>query len=385
MRAVDAIFLRTLRGSHRPVFRARVITTYQTGVQPDGDLIDIVDSNGEVSQSSTADIRSSLTLTVPEPWPKSATDHLAPYGNEIYIERGLAYGNGQTVWVGLGYYRINTPQQDIVPDGPVTITGSDRMAGVIDSKFIRPQQFSQTMTRRQLSEFLVQDALGPQAVVEWDDPAVADAVIGRPLVVEQDRYGALKDLADSVGKSVFFDYRGVCLFRTRPDITGVASWTVDAGGNGVMVSMSRNLTRDGVFNAVVCTGEGADTNTPAYAVVADYSENSPTRYGGRFGKVPDFYSSPLVVTQAQAVTAGTERLKTQLGLPYKVVLSLVPNPALEPEDIIAVSYPDRARSLSLQTEKHIIDTIRHPIGVGAGAQSIETRQQPKILVGEVPL
>ena len=383
MRAVDATFLRTLRGSHKPVFRAQVITTYQTGVTPTGTLLDVVDGNGEVSQSASADIRSALTLTVTAKWPTAASDLLAPYGNEIYIERGLAYGNGQTVWVGLGYYRINTPQQELVPDGPVTITGSDRMAGVIDAKFIRPQQFSQTMTRRQLSEFLVQDALGPLAVVEWDDPAVADAPIGRPIVVEQDRYGVLKDLADSVGKSVFFDYRGICLFRTRPDITGAASFTVDAGRNGVMVSMSRNLTRDGVYNAVVCTGEGADTNTPAYAVVADFSDDSPTRYGGRFGKVPDFYSSPLIVTQAQAVTAGTERLKTQLGLPYKVTLGLVPNPALEPEDVIAVAYPNRARSQNLLTEKHVIDTIRHPLGVAAGAQSIETRQQPKILVGEV--
>ena len=343
MRAVSPRFLRTLRGPHRAVFRARVCTTYQEGVNPDhAGFLDVVDQTGEVSQSASQDIRTALTMTTATKWPTSADDLLAPYGNEIFVERGVQFGNGQTEWVGLGYFRINTPEQDIVPDGPVSITGSDRWAGIQDAEFLRPRQFAATMTRRQLSELLIREVYNG-ATVLWDDPLVADAPIGRDLVVETDRAGTLKELFSSVGKKGYFRYDGVFTILTPPDVTGAAVWTIDAGSNGVLVDISRNLSREGVYNAVVATGEAADTNTPAYGTAADFGENSPTRYGGRFGIVPTRISSPLILTNAQAVTAATAHLKKVLGLPYQVKVSSVPNPALEADDVVAVAYPDRAR------------------------------------------
>jgi hypothetical protein len=383
VRPVTQQFLTTVRGSHRPAFLARVVTTFQTGTQPTGTDIDIADNGGSVDFSASQPIRATLSLTTPTKWPLAADDLMAPYGNEIYVWRGVAYGNGQRELVGLGYYRINTPQQDIVPDGPVSITGSDRMAGVIDAEFLRAQMFSATMTRRQMSESLIQGALGPQALVEWDDPAVADAVIGRQVIAERDRYGTLKELVESVGKVAYFDYRGVCVIRTPPSLTSNPVTEIDAGRNGVLVDISRNLTREGVKNVVVAVGEAPDTNTPAYGTAADYGENSPTRYGGRFGVVPDFISSPLILSNSQAVTAATTRLQKTLGLPYRVNMGSVPNPAMEVEDIANVSYPDRARSRSLRTERHVLDTIKIPLGVAGGAMQMTTREQTQILIGEV--
>lgn len=381
MRAVSGRYLRTLRGSHTAVFRAKVCTTYQEGVTPEyAALLDVV--SGEVSQSASQDIRTSLSMVTSTKWPLSADDLLAPYGNEIFVERGVQYGNGQAEWVGLGYFRINTPEQEIVPDGPVSITASDRWAGIQDAEFLRPRQFAATISRRQLTELLVREVYSG-ATVLWDDPVVADAAIGRQLVVETDRAGTLKELFAAVGKKGYFRYDGVFTVVTPPDATGAAVWTIDAGSNGVLVALSRNLSREGVYNVVVATGEGADTNTPAYGTAADYGENSPTRYGGRFGIVPKRISSPLILTDAQAVTAATTELKKSLGLPYQVKLTSVPNSALEVDDVIAVAYPDRARSRSMRIEKHVVDNTRIPLGAGAGPLQLDTRQQPVILIGQV--
>jgi hypothetical protein len=380
MRAVSARFLDTLRGSHLAVFRATVCESFQTGTTPTGTEITIL--AGDVKSSATADIRSTLELTTSEPWPRLVDDLLTPYGNEIYVERGIAYGNGQREFVGLGYFRIETPEQDETPDGPVTIAGSDRMAGIVDARFLRPRQFASSLTRGALVNILITDVY-PTATIEWDDTAVRDGTVGRSVIAEDDRAGTLKDFITSLGKVGYFDYRGVFVVETPPSITGAASWTIDAGHDGVLVQMSRGLTREGVYNAIVATGEAGDTTAPARGAAYNLNPTSPTFYGGRFGPVPMFYSSPFLTTNAQAISAAASLLRKQLGLPYRVELTSVANPALEPFDVIAVRYPKQDRSRSLRTETHVIDEVTIPLEPGQPVQ-LKTREQQTELIGDTP-
>lgn len=377
MRAVSTKFLTTLRGSHLAVFRARVCTTFQSGTNPTGTEIPIV--GGDVQSSATAAIRSTLSLTTSQGWPRLASDLLAPYGNEIYVERGIAYGNGQREFIGLGYFRIDTPEQDAVPDGEVTIAGSDRGAGIADARFLAPRQFASTLTNGQLVQILITEVY-PSATISWDDTVVRDNTVNRTIITEDDRAGTLKDLVTSLGKIGYWRYDGVFRIATPPSITGAASWTLDAGTNGVLVQMSRGLTREGVYNAVVVTGEAGDTTAPARAVATNLDPTSPTYYLGAFGPVPMFYSSPFVTTNAQATTAAQSLLRQQLGLPYQVDLTSVANPALEPYDVIAVKYPEKSRSQSLLSETHVIDEITIPL-VPTAPVVLKTRQQQTELIG----
>ena len=378
MRAVSAKFLETLRGSHLAVFRATVCTTFQDGTSPTGTEIEII--GGDVQSSATNMIRSTLSLTTSESWPRLAADLLAPYGNEVYVERGIAYGNGQREFVGLGYFRINTPEQDEVPDGEVTIAGTDRMSGIIDARFLSPRQFASTLTNGQLVTTLVTEVY-PDATISWDDTAVRDDTINRTIIAEDDRAGTLKDLCTSLGKIGYWRYDGVFRVETPPDITGAASWTIDAGANGVMVQMSRGLTREGVFNAVVATGEAGDTTAPARAVAYNLDPTSPTYYLGAFGPVPKFYSSPFITTNAQALTAATSLLRAQLGLPYQVSLASVANPAVEPYDVLTVRYPKASRSRTLRTETHVVDEATIPL-VPTSPVVLKTREQQTELIGD---
>lgn len=378
MRDVSDRFLETLRGSHTAVFRARVVSQFLTGTNPAGTEIPI--TGGNVKFKADATIRATLDLTTTAPWPRRASDLLAPYGNEIYVERGLAYGNGQREFVGLGYFRIDTPEQDETPDGEITITGQDRMAGIVDGRFLAPVQFAATLTNGQVVEQLIWGVYFFAGIIEWDDTAVRDDTVNRSVIAEDDRVGTLKEFLTSLGKVGYWDHRGIFVIKTPPSTLGDPVWTVDAGEQGVLVQMSRALTREGVYNAVVATGEASDTTAPARAVAYNLDTTSPTYWNGRFGKVPRFYSSPFITSDSQAASAAAALLRQQLGLPYQVELESIVNPALEPYDVLGVRYPRSSRNRSLRTEKHIVDEVTIPLVEGT-AEKLGTREQQRELIG----
>jgi hypothetical protein len=372
MRPVSAAFGRAVRGSHRMIARARVCTTYQTGTDPAGTDIPIKD--GDVHLDSTADIRSTLDMTTDgtRMWPSSASSLLAPYGNEIYVERGIDFGNGTREWVSQGYFRLYSPEQDKAPNGPIRIAGKDRMSAIIDARLTAPVQYASTVTYGSVLDGLVGEVL-PEVTIEWDDATDA-ATTNRSLIAEEDRYAFLHDLVTSLGKVMYFDYRGVLVVADPPSATDPV-FEVTHGRDGVLIEMSRQLSREGVYNAVIATGEAADTDNPARGVAVDDNPNSPTWWNGRFGKVPRFYSSPFITTNAQAKTAASSLLRKSLGLPYSVDFGMVPNPALEPLDPVLVRYSDHDAA-----EVHVIESLTVPLAPNA-AMTASTREQTLIVIG----
>lgn len=372
MRPVTAAFLRTVTQSHTMTARARVLETYQTGTAPAGTEIPIL--GGQVVTNGTAAVRGSLDLTTDgtEMWPVYADALLAPYGNELYVERGIEYGNGITEWCSLGYFRIETPSQGDPPDGPIRIVGKDRMQGVIDSRLVSPIQFGSGQTYGQVMTQLIGDVY-PAATIEWDDSTDSD-ILGRSMIVEDKRYEFLDDLVAALGKIWYWDHRGILVVKDVPSPTEPV-WEVSAGEGGVLVSMSRELTRDGVYNAVVASGESTDTDEPVRAVAVDDNPTSATYYHGRFGPVPMFYSSPFLLTSAQCAAAAAAMLRQNLGLPYNVDLTAVPNPALEPYDPVSIRYTDRAGA-----EVHVLESVTVPL-LEQGALTATTREQALVLIG----
>lgn len=372
MRPVTDAFLRTVRGSHTMTADARVCTTFQTGTDPDGIEVGIL--AGDVIADAHSDVRATLDMTTDGTgmWPQHSNLLLAPYGNEVFVRRGIQYGNGTTEMVSLGYYRIQSPSQDVAPDGPIRIEARDRMAGLVDGRLLAPVQFLAAQTYGSVVSQLVTQVY-PLATIEWDD-ATNVATLGRDLITEDDRYGFLNELVTSLGKIWYWDHRGILVIRDAPPSTSPV-FDVDSGQGGVLVSMARQLTRERVYNAVVAFGEAADTAAPARASAVDNNPASPTYFAGAFGPVPRFFSSPFITNNTQAQSAATSLLTRQLGLPYSVDFNAVPNPALEPWDPIRIRYSGR-----ILAETHIIDRITIPL-VASEAMTATTREQTIVLVG----
>lgn len=379
MRPVSETFQETVRGSHVITARARIVETFQTGTAPTGTLVPIL--GGDVILDGSADVRGTLELVTDGAgmWPSKPTSLVAPFGNDVFVERGIAYGNGTTEWVSLGYFRIYTPEQESAPDGPIRIAARDRMSGIVDARLLNTVQFTAGLTLGQIVDQLVTEVY-PAAVIEWDD-ATDEQALTRPMVAEEDRWRFLQDLVTARGKIWYFDYRGILVIKDPPD-PQTPVLEVAQGEGGVLVSMSRNLSRDGVYNAVVAYGEAGDDRPPARAVAYDDDPDSLTYYFGRFGPVPRYFASPFLTTNNQALSAATAILTQSLGLPYNVDFTAVPNPALEPFDPVAISYPTRSRSQSSRTELHIIERMTVPLLADAG-MGASTREQKILKIGSI--
>jgi hypothetical protein len=343
---------------------ARVVTTYQTGTDPDGVDIPIID--GDVSADAAADVRATLALTTDgtNMFTTQSSGLLTPYGNEIFVRRGISYGNGTSEWVSQGYFRIATVEESDLPNNPLRIAALDRMSGIVEARLIEPIQFFAAELVGDVVLQLVSEVY-PLVTIEWDD--TTDVMqLGRDQVAERDRFEFLTELVTSFGKIMYFDYRGVLVIRDPPDPT-VSVYSVNSGHNGVLVSLDQSITREGTYNAVVVNGEAGDTLPPVHAVVLDNNPNSPTYWYGRFGKVPRFFASSFITTNDQAVRAGTSLLQQVIGLPYNIDFTTVPNPALEVADAVEVTT-------SSGIEIHVIETLVTPLRA-EGIMSAKTREQ----------
>lgn len=358
---------RALSGSHTAVFEAVVVEDYQTGGEPGGTTVPIL--AGDVRLDGTAEVRGTLDLTTAGPFPRGNDLLLAPYGNEVFVRRGIDLGD-RVEWVPLGYYRIGAAEQDDVPDGPIHVPGADRMAGIKDADFLAPRQFAAERTIGSVVHELVREVY-PNAAIVWDDDT-AQQQLGRVLVVEESRYEGLLDVVTSRGKICYFDGAGVLQIRTAPDPSEPV-WEVTEGAGGVLVQASRRLTREGVYNGVVAIGEGADTDTPARAVVVDRNPRSATFWGGRFGQIPRFYSSPVITTDAQADAAARSILSRSIGFPYSVDFTAVPHPGLEPHHAVRVRH-------AAGRDVHVIQAVTIPLTVAA-ALTATTKEQTLIALG----
>jgi hypothetical protein len=367
MRPVSARFLPAVSGSARVTTRARVVDAGLTGVTlDDGDVLatlDVVD--GTVTLDSTAAVRGTLDLTTTAAfWPANATSPLTPYGHEIMVETGVVYGDGSREFVGQGFYRINSVEQQDAPLGTVAVTGSDRMQGIIDARIPYPLSFPASQNVTSVIESLVSDVY-PWAVYDFDD-GLTGVTLASAQVTTDDRSGFLSTLVTSYGMICYFDYRGILVVKPPPDPDAIVA-TISSGPGGVLTSLSRTLARDSVYNAVVASGEQLDdTIPPVSAIVVDDDPASPTYYNGDFGHVPQFFTSSFLTTPTQCVSAATSLLQQSTGLPYNVDFGQASNFALEPLDPIALRYPGRR-------EQHVLSQLVIPLNATT-AQTAQTRQ-----------
>lgn len=342
-------FLAMLVESHTPV---TVVQLHRT----DGTVVELEHTAGSVTVDRSQAIRRTATVTVPDTSfiPRTPTEQLAIYGARLRIQRGIRYGDGHVELVPVFFGRVDAVDGD--PDiGPVDIKASGLEAVVADDKFTAAYSIGKGVTAVTAITGLIQAAI-PGAVVT---NRATDQVIGaRTWDAEGDRWAAAVECATAIGAEVYADADGQFVIAELPDmLTAPVSWQVDAGDHGALVSASRGYSRDGMYNWVVARGENTEEDTPPVtAVAADEDPTSPTYVYGPFGRVPTFYSSATLTTAALAQGAANKLLRDSLKPNATADLSSVPNPLLEPGDILRVTYGSGDRDL-LQVESFSLDLV----------------------------
>lgn len=367
-----------LSGSHDIRYDVLVLETFQTGDDPSGTEVELVD--GEVTIDGTRDVRGKGRVRLSgtfgqdgrSTFPRARSRLFAPYGNEIFIRYVIDLGGGGEIGVPLGYYRISTTAQSDAPVNPIRLSLDDRMATIVDSELIDPRSYAPPMTVGDVFDDLILDVY-PLAVIQFDD-ATVDIPLGREVIAEKNRFKPLQELAESFGKIVYWNNEGILRIETPPE--KVISWEVRSGREGVLVNANRQITRDGIFNAVVVEGEGGDAENPVRAIAIDADPTSPTRFGGPLGRIPHFLSTPLVTTQPQAEFAAAQLLRRAIGAPYNIDFNAIMNPSLRPYDTVRITYNNGDRDV------HIIDSVKIPLDEDS-AMSAQTREEALIVIGEV--
>ncbi len=265
----------------------------------------------------------------------SGDSGLEPYGNEVRVYRGIAYADGTQELLPVGVFPINETDLSESSSGrSVTLTLTDRSRLVSDNKLTGTYYIPTGTQFLTAAQALVDFSLPYQTAVDKDVESVTPITTGTTIAYhEQDNpWDAVQQLCATVGTEVYFGPDGRLKIRDIPDPASqpnVFSYADDE--LSILLAVERKLTRGP--NAVLLTSSAPNVG-PIRSLQYDNDPNSPSYYGGPYGKVTEFYADPLTTSQSQADAHALGRLRKILGLAESITLSTIPHPAHDAGDAV---------------------------------------------------
>jgi hypothetical protein len=336
---------------------------------------DLRPTGGTITDTSKPGVRRVLNLELaPEP---GLFDRLSPIGTALTVTAHVQYANRTVVDIPMGVFDVDSEKLS-EGGGALSLTAPDKWAKIQRAKFFNPAASYPDVT---VIEQLVNMIRAATSATEPVTVTASSAALMTPQVWDKDRDRAIIDLATSIGAWVFFDRYGVATIADIPTAGASADWLVDASASGVMTELDRERSRSNTYNVVVIDSSATDGARFPTTFVWDNDAGSPTYAGtdpmygtnaGPFGVVPYFYETPVLSSTAEAQVAGRTILSRVAGLASQVSLGQVPNPAVDAFDVIDVLPPKERYDIARVLERHVVDTVTHPLTVG-GSQHIEGR------------
>lgn len=331
MRPVSSRFLETVARSHVMVTTCSVLYAGQTVV----DSLEVV--GGRITYNRRAAHLARLDdLTLgPGVLPLGPSDPVTPYGYELAIRRGVRYPDGTLETVGLGVFPV---QRSSVDDrGRVRLALMDRSQRVSDARFEADYTVAAGTNYGTAIQALISSVVPGLSFLFQSVTHTTPALV---FPAFSDPWAAAQSMATAIGCEVYFDGDGVCRLRTEPDLGSVSPvWTVGEStllDPGRLVGLRVDLDRADAYNRVVAWSSNAALGQVFRGVATDDNPASPTYYFGPFGRKAREYASPLIGSAAQATSAALGILRAGYGLARSCEVTMFPNPALEPGDVVRV-------------------------------------------------
>lgn len=359
MQEASAEFLTILRESHVVACRADLYIGGKLTVR------DLHIIGGSVTASRKNNVRRTCDMTVAlDPW--LDLPEIDIYWSRIQLYYGIEVQPGKPEMLPVGRFRVNDFGR--ARRGVVDVTGTSFESFVIDDKFPMPRKPRTGVSTIATITTLIRETMGPTYPVRVIATKDKNVVMTAPW--ERERWEAITMLADSIMAEVYCDPIGVFVIADKPNFAKIASaspvWRVNEGEDGVLVSVAVKRTRDSVYNSVIAfQSNTAEGKAPVWAEVRDMDKYSKTYWNGPFGHVPRFYANPNFRTKAQCESAARGMLAESIAEKRTVSFTSVPNPALEPGDIVRISMLDGTM------ENHVIDQLNMPLALGEW--SVETK------------
>jgi hypothetical protein len=301
--------------------------------------------------------RAPVTLTDPDGdlTPRSAWDLLAPTGTRMTLSRSIE-GFDQ---IPIGTFFLGDTQIDDSGDQvEINLTGHDLAREVHLNGWIDPYVVTAGTPYPVAIRDIILNRTPPDTATVDLSQATTSATTPRIILDGNDPWADLQRLAAAVAHELYIDVDGVYVLRPVPDPDGdPVVWELREGEDSTILDISRRLTDEQTYNVVVVRGEGPANALPRRGYAEDTNPNSATYVGGPFGRrVAPPITTPLVTSTAQANAYAAAELRKILGLAEQVTLSTIPQPQLEPGDVVDV----QRRRIGVDM-RYIIDSVSVPL------------------------
>ena len=285
---------------------------------------DIPVIGGRATWTVSQAVPSSLSLTVPVEsveagrrvsWrPHGPGDALGRFGQSLDVSI-LSEGS----LTRLGRFQI----QEWSGDEEVQVAAAGMLQRVLDDRFLAPTGPRAGGTL--LSELA---RLLPDGMTVTVDGALVDRVCPRAMEWDEDRLEAVYDIVDAWPARLREDSWGN--LRVLPPLPEVPSpvVTFTDGEGGTLISAPTSDSREGAPNIFVARSSADGVEAQAEVAI----EDGPMAASGPYGRVPTFFSSPLLLTVEQCWRAARTRMLSSQRQSRIRQVSCAPDPRIELDD-----------------------------------------------------
>lgn len=268
---------------------------------------------------------------------------LSTPGASVRVDHGYVFGGSDVEAVPLITGPLTSASLP-VGDGLVSFSVADRWQALAAQEYLTP--FTPATSSRRLDVIVaaVQEAF-PGITIR---NTASDLGIVATAQQWTDRAGMVAALATDGGAEAFFAPDGAFVLRDVPKITDAPAWMIKTGPGGTLKTLTRTRPLDKLYNTVILTPATADAAQAWTQVVAQITDPANPRHPSRIGTRPFRYSSPSLLTLAQAQTVAGQILTKVQGTTETFAVSAMGMSALDGGDIVRLTtYDDAGGPLSM--------------------------------------
>ncbi len=329
----DVTYRAALAAGYTAYIRMDILDSTGVLVKQDLPFVD-----GSIEATLQSRVARTLRFTVDRSWfpvlangTPDTTATLSPFGNQVKVYRGIAWGDGS-----VSSFLVFTGHLDTVSlsrKGDVAVGAYDLAADVIAAGFEMPTNSSAGVKLLTQYQTLIKGALTNPTFGTSD----ATSSTMPALIWESDRGKALDDVASAAGMIWYPLPDGSFVMRLLPWTKPGQSSALSMSDQDIVTDYKMTVTRQGVANAIVYSAERQGA-AGAYAIARDTVLNSPTRYGGPLGRRVRQIQNQVPLTQAQCAAAAKTVLQSSKALTVNFDdLRITPDPSLELGDILTIT------------------------------------------------